>query len=91
MTVTLSYRSAAFSRVKDKNRQRLGALQSAGRVDVRLETTVERIDPGHVELKSSRGGDRLPNDAIVVCAGGELPTAMLRQVGIEFATKHGTE
>jgi thioredoxin reductase/NAD-dependent dihydropyrimidine dehydrogenase PreA subunit len=91
VTVTLSYRSAAFSRVKEKNRQRLGALQSSGCIDLRLETTVETIEPGHVELKSSRGVERLRNDAVIVCAGGELPTAMLRQVGIEFATKHGTE
>jgi thioredoxin reductase (NADPH) len=88
--VTLSYRSATFSRVKEKNRQKFGALQSAGRIDVRLETTVEHIEPAHVDLKSSRGVERLRNDAVVVCAGGELPTAMLRQVGIAFDTKYGT-
>ena len=31
-----------------------------------------------------------PNDAVIVCAGGELPTPLLRKVGIEFETKFGT-
>ncbi len=88
--VTLAYRGAAFSRVKEKNRQRLAALEAAHRIDVRLETEVGSITPTQVELKSRQGAGLRANDAVVVCAGGELPTAMLRQIGIEFETKHGT-
>ena len=32
----------------------------------------------------------LENDAVIVCAGGTLPTGFLRAVGIEVETKHGT-
>ena len=32
----------------------------------------------------------LPNDAVIVCAGGVLPTPLLRKVGIQFETKFGT-
>jgi len=28
-------------------------------------------------------------DALIVCAGGVLPTALLQQMGIAFETKHG--
>ncbi len=89
-TVTLAYRGAAFSRVKEKNRQRLAALQAERRIDLRLETEIESITPTQVALKSHHGVDQRPNDAVIVCAGGELPTAMLRQIGIAFDTKHGT-
>jgi len=32
----------------------------------------------------------LPNDAVIVCAGGILPTPFLKKIGIEVETKHGT-
>ena len=31
----------------------------------------------------------LDNDVVIVCAGGILPTAFLKSVGIEVATRHG--
>jgi len=88
--VTLSYRSAAFSRVKEKNRQRLQEQQQAGRLDVQLNSEVERIERDHVWLKTAQGSQQLPNAIIIVCAGGVLPTPLLQKAGIEFSTKHGT-
>ena len=32
---------------------------------------------------------RLRNDAVIVCAGGLLPTPLLQKIGIEFETKYG--
>jgi hypothetical protein len=32
----------------------------------------------------------LPNDFVLVAAGGILPTEMLRSMGVRVATKHGT-
>jgi thioredoxin reductase/ferredoxin len=89
--VTLSYRSAAFSRVKARNRERLADLQTAGRIDVQLCTRVERITPSAVWLKREDGSS-LPRDnqAVLVCAGGVLPTPLLKDIGIRFETKHGT-
>ncbi|MFZ2987167.1 NAD(P)-binding domain-containing protein [Ideonella sp.] len=89
--VTLSYRSAAFSRVKAKNRERLAALQSTGRIDVQLCSQIERIEAQSVSLKTADGSRRtLPNDTVIVCAGGVLPTPLLKDIGIRFETKHGT-
>ena len=42
-TVTLSYRSEAFGRVKPKNRERLDAAEKAGRVKVLLKSNVRQI------------------------------------------------
>jgi hypothetical protein len=32
----------------------------------------------------------LENNAVIVCAGGILPTPFLKQIGIEIETKFGT-
>jgi thioredoxin reductase/NAD-dependent dihydropyrimidine dehydrogenase PreA subunit len=88
--VTLSYRSAAFSRVKQKNRQALEQAQRHKRLRVELESTVEMIEPGSVKLKTASGPIKLRNQAVIVCAGGLLPTPLLQKIGILFETKHGT-
>jgi len=89
-TVTLSYRSKAFSRVKEKNRLRLQALEKAGELTVMLESTVQEIGVRDVQLVSPVGLKSLRNDAVVVCAGGVLPTALLTSIGVKFETKFGT-
>ena len=88
--VTLSYRSAAFSRVKAKNRQRLDEMRASGTLEVLMESNVREI--GVREVKIEQGDKTLarPNDAVIVCAGGELPTPLLRKIGIQFETKFGT-
>ncbi len=88
--VTLSYRSEAFSRVKQKNRQLLEQAQRNGRIRVELESTVASIEPDSVTLKTKAGVRKLRNDAVIVCAGGLLPTPLLQKIGISFETKHGT-
>ncbi|MBI5716575.1 MAG: NAD(P)-binding domain-containing protein [Burkholderiales bacterium] len=88
-TVTLSYRSAAFSRVKARNRDGLAAQQAAGRVAVELESTVTSIEPGRVQLKTTQGEKSLRNDAVIVCTGGQLPIGLLQKAGVAFETHHG--
>jgi thioredoxin reductase (NADPH) len=88
--VILSYRSAAFSRVKGRNRDLLAAHQKAGRVQVLLTSSVKTIEVRSVTI-GHEGADRsFPNDAVIVCAGGELPTPLLKKIGIEFETKFGS-
>ena len=88
--VTLSYRSAAFSRVKQKNRERLEAQHQAGRLRVLLESQVQRITPDQVQIQRHGESLSLRNHAVVVCAGGELPTPLLQKMGVRFETKYGT-
>ena len=87
--VTLSYRSAAFARVKAKNRERLEALQSAGRLRVLLESKIVSIEAAFVALEHGGRVENVRNDVVIVCAGGVLPTPLLQKVGIEFETKFG--
>ncbi len=89
--VTLSYRGASFSRVKQRNRMLLEQQQEAGRLRVLLNSQVLAIAEDHVEVKHDQTPLRMRNDAVIVCAGGLLPIPLLQKIGIEFETKFGTE
>lgn len=89
-TVTLSYRGDAFARVKGKNRVLLEQQQKAGRVTVMLKSVVKAIEPRTVHIEHEGQTRSQPNDAVIVCVGGQLPTALLQKVGIQFDTKFGT-
>ena len=68
----------------------LNAAVEAGRLNLQLKSTVKQIDSEHVTLNLEQGELKIKNDGIIVCAGGILPTPMLRTLGIEIETKHGT-
>ncbi len=87
--VDLSYRSEAFQRAKRKNRERVDAAAATGRLTVRLSSQIKNIGARHVHLKTKEGEIELPNDAIIVCAGGVLPTDFLKSLGISTTTKFG--
>ena len=89
--VTLSYRGEAFGRAKPRNRQRVEQAANEGRINVLLSSSVSEIHPDQVVLE--KGGVKMPvrNQAVIVNAGGILPNEFLRTVGIEVATKYGTE
>jgi thioredoxin reductase len=89
-TVTLSYRSEAFGRGKPKNRERLKAMEEAGRIDVRLKSNVKLIETDKVVIDHDGQDITLPNDAMIVCAGGILPTPFLKEIGVMVETKFGT-
>jgi thioredoxin reductase len=89
-TTALSYRGGASFRGTDENRRQVDAAAASGRLDVLLHSTVSRITPASVHLVQDGREVELPNDAVIVCAGGTLPTAVLRRLGIAVETKFGT-
>lgn len=88
-TVTLSYRSEAFSRAKARNRAMVEQMQASGQLTVMLCSQLHEIGHDHVSLDWQGQPHRLPNQAVIVCAGGVLPTPFLKQIGIEVQTKFG--
>ena len=88
--VTLSYRSAAFSRVKQKNRNRLQECEKSGLIHTLLNSGVTEIRASEVVIACEGQVHTLANDAVIVCAGGLLPTPLLQKIGIAFETKFGT-
>jgi thioredoxin reductase/Pyruvate/2-oxoacid:ferredoxin oxidoreductase delta subunit len=89
-TVTISYRSEAFSRAKEKNRSRVAEAQRNGRLHVLMSSTVKQVDADKVIIKTADDEVCIDNDAVIVCAGGILPTPFLKSIGITVDTKFGT-
>jgi thioredoxin reductase (NADPH) len=88
--VVLSYRGAAFNRIKQKNRQLLDSAVAARRLRVLLNSNIQEIGKDSVEIEHEGARQSLRNDAVIVCAGGILPIDLLKSVGIDFETKRGT-
>jgi thioredoxin reductase/Pyruvate/2-oxoacid:ferredoxin oxidoreductase delta subunit len=88
--VSLSYRSDSFSRAKAKNRERIDEYAAGGRIRLLLSSNVTRITPRSVTLDQQGTALDLDNDAIIVNAGGILPTGFLQKIGIGVETKYGT-
>jgi thioredoxin reductase len=89
--VVLSYRGDAFGRVKPKNRERIQAAEKSGAIKVMLQSKIKKIDPTTVTMIDKDGKQfDMPNEVIVVCAGGVLPTGFLKEIGIRVETRHGT-
>jgi len=90
-TVTLSYRSESFGRVKVKNRDRLQEAQERNQLTVLLQSSVMEIGFDTVDIKlSSQEIIKIPNTAVIVCAGGILPTPLLKEIGVMVDTYYGT-
>ncbi len=89
-SVTLSYRSEAFSRAKEKNRIKVANVQQQGRLNVLMSSNVKQITDDKVTINADDKEICIDNDAIIVCAGGILPTPFLKSIGIEVETKFGT-
>mgnify|MGYP002084055904 CR=1 FL=1 len=89
-SLTLSYRGQAFVRPKPAIRQRLNEAVLRNAVRVLLGSSVRAIEPNSVVVDKSGRRSRVANDAIIICAGGVLPTALLADVGVEVDRKFGT-
>ena len=89
-TVTLSYRSEAFSRAKEKNRIKVDTAQKEGKLNVLMSSNVKEVTDDKVVIVANDEEVTIDNDAVIVCAGGILPTPFLKSIGIEVETKFGT-
>ncbi len=89
-TVSLSYRGDAFSRAKAKNRDKVADAAKSGRLSVLLKSEVMKVSEHDVLLSAGEKELAVPNDAVIVCAGGVLPTPFLKDIGIEVETKYGS-
>jgi thioredoxin reductase len=88
-SVAISYRRNQFARCRGSNRARIAEEIAAGRVRGLLETEVQRIERTAAALKTPRGAQTVPADAVIVQIGGTPPSALLKSFGIEIVTKYG--
>ncbi len=88
--VTVSYRSESFSRAKAKNRERMDEYSKQGKIHLLLPSTIKTIEESTVTLDCNGTEKIIANEAIIINAGGILPTGFLKQIGIQVDTKYGT-
>ena len=89
-TVTLAHRSEAFSGAKPKNRERIKVAEQNGRIKVLMKSKVIQIKIDRIQLEYNGQPMEIPNDVVIVCAGGTLPIPLLKEVGVRVETRFGT-
>jgi len=88
--VVLSYRGADFDRAKARNRDRIDSAARGGKLKVLMKSNVKQIEPQAVALEHEGAMLNVRNDAVIVSAGGVLPSDFLKRIGITVETKRGT-
>lgn len=81
-TVTLSYRQASFSRIKERNTQRLLESVRKGKLKVVYNSNPIEITKDSVTLEVQGSPQKIPNDYVWIFAGGEPPAAFLKKIGV---------
>jgi thioredoxin reductase/ferredoxin len=89
-SVALSYRRKELARCRAENRRRILACIREGRVRAHLATQLLSIESDSATLSDEHQRVlRLPNDAVIVQAGGTPPAQLLSSFGIQMVTKYG--
>ena len=90
-TVSVSSRGdEILTRPKEKNRMLLKEFATQGKLKIFLNASVKQIEKDTVTVEQEGKSCSLKNDAIIVCAGGTLPTPMLKEIGVMVDTYYGT-
>jgi len=84
--VTLSYRKAVFTRLNDRNRATLLAMEQRSEVRILRESNIDRIEDDGGRPKVTYKEDLPPQvfDRVVYALGGTTPSNFLRTLGITF-------
>jgi len=85
--VTLSYRKAAFERIKERNSQRLQECLRKGKLKVLFNSNPKEFKKDTVILDVEGKPQEIPNDFVWIFAGGEPPTAFLKKIGVGFGVQ----
>lgn len=88
--VTLSYRKEAFSRIKERNAQRIQESIRKGKVKVVFNSIPTEFKKDSVVLEVDGKTQEIPNDYVWIFAGGEPPTAFLKKIGVGFGLQDMT-
>jgi hypothetical protein len=85
--VTLSYRKDAFTRIKERNSQRIQECMRKGKLKVIFNSNPVEFKQDSIVLEVSGKPQVIPNDYVWIFAGGEPPTAFLKKIGIRFGAQ----
>jgi hypothetical protein len=86
--IAIAYRRPEFARCRPLNKQKIDAHIKSGRVQAHMSTDVVAIEGDAVSLKNGTL-DKIPNDFVIACLGGELPNEFLKSIGVSIRKHHG--
>jgi putative YpdA family bacillithiol system oxidoreductase len=89
-TVTLSYRKETFSRIKERNAQRIEKAMKSGNVKVLFNSMPVEVKPESVVIEVNGANQEIANDFVWVFAGGQPPTDFLKKIGVRFGMRDMT-
>jgi thioredoxin reductase/ferredoxin len=82
--VTLSYRRQEFTRIKERNRQRMAECIRSGKIRVIFNSIPVEFKQDRVILVVWEELKILPNDFVWIFAGGTPPYDFLKKIGVGF-------
>jgi len=85
--VTLSYRKEAFSRIKERNAQRLKDYVKKGSLKLLFNSQPVEIRNASVVLEVNGQRREIPNDYVWVLAGSLPPNEFLQQAGVQLGSR----
>jgi putative YpdA family bacillithiol system oxidoreductase len=85
--VTLSYRQERFSRLKERNVQRIEDCIRSGKLKVIFNSVPVEFRPESVVLDIKGQRQEIPNDFVWVFAGGTPPNDFLKKIGVQLGTR----
>ncbi len=85
--VTLSYRQEEFSRIKERNAQRIAEAIRTKKVRVLFKSQPVEVREHSVLIDVAGAVTELPNDWMWVFAGGEPPKAFLDKIGVAMGSR----
>lgn len=80
--ITLSYRRDSFSRIKERNSQRIQDYIRRGKVRALFNSNPIEFKEGSVVLEMNGTTQEFPNDFVWVFAGGTPPSDFLAKIGV---------
>lgn len=87
--VVLSYRQPELGKARDANKKRFKELVDEGRIFAFMPSQVKEVKARSVTLNHGGQDLDLPNDFVIACLGGEVPTDFLKKNGIGMTRLHG--
>ncbi|HXQ27612.1 MAG TPA: NAD(P)-binding domain-containing protein [Candidatus Acidoferrales bacterium] len=88
--VTLSYRKEGFSRLKERNSQRIEECIRKGKLKVVFNSNPAEFKEHSAVLEVGGAAQEIPNDYVWIFAGGEPPNAFLKKIGVQFGMRDMT-
>ena len=89
--VTLSYRQPQFSRIKERNAQRIADCMKSGKIEVLFNSNPVEFKEQSVLIQVEGQQREIPNDFVWIFAGGTPPNEFLKKVGVGFGARDMTQ